>query len=123
MEAVAVDDKIENSTVQGYRGIHVIVVVSVFFQEILYENIKVEIQLRTAFQNAWSMKTHELTYKKENSDIEEIQSTMRELSEVLYEADKIENQNYRDACRRRGDKTYWSTDGLRYTSNNTKVYK
>ena len=35
----------------------------------------------------------------------------------------IENQNYRDACRRRGDKTYWSTDGLRYTSNNTKVYK
>lgn len=35
----------------------------------------------------------------------------------------IENQNYREACRRRGDKTYWSTDGLRYTSNNTKVYK
>ena len=89
LEVVDVDDKIENSTVQGYRGIHVIVVVSVFFQEILYEKIKVEIQLRTAFQNAWSMKTHELTYKKENSDIEEIQSTMRELSEVLYEADKI----------------------------------
>lgn len=35
----------------------------------------------------------------------------------------IENQNYRETCRRRGDKTYWSTDGLRYTSNNTKVYK
>lgn len=35
----------------------------------------------------------------------------------------IENQNYREACRRRGDKTYWSTDGLRYTSDNIKVYK
>ena len=37
--------------------------------------------------------------------------------------EEIENQNYREQCRRRGDKTYWSTDGLRYTSNNQKVYK
>ena len=33
----------------------------------------------------------------------------------------IGNQNYRDECRRRGDKTYWSTDGLRYTDTNRKV--
>lgn len=37
--------------------------------------------------------------------------------------EEIENQNYREACRRRGDKTYWSTDGLRYTGSNQKVYK
>ena len=37
--------------------------------------------------------------------------------------EEIENQNYREQCRRRGDKTYWSTDGLRYTSDNRKVYK
>ena len=37
--------------------------------------------------------------------------------------EEMENQNYREQCRRRGDKTYWSTDGLRYTSNNQKVYK
>ena len=37
--------------------------------------------------------------------------------------EEMENQSYRESCRRRGDKTYWSTDGLRYTSNNTKVYK
>ena len=35
----------------------------------------------------------------------------------------IENQNYREQCRRRGDKTYWSTDGLRYTDTNQKVHK
>lgn len=35
----------------------------------------------------------------------------------------IENQNYREQCRRRGDKTYWSNTGLRYTSNDEKVYK
>ena len=32
----------------------------------------------------------------------------------------IENQNYRDVCRRRGDKTYWSKVGLRYTDTNKK---
>ena len=37
--------------------------------------------------------------------------------------EEIENQSYRDECRRRGYDTYWSTDGLRYTNNNTKVYK
>ena len=25
--------------------------------------------------------------------------------------------------KRRGDKTYWSTDGLRYTGSNQKVYR
>ena len=34
-----------------------------------------------------------------------------------------ENSDYREKCRRRGDKTYWSTDGLRYTDTNQKVYK
>ncbi len=37
--------------------------------------------------------------------------------------EELENQSYREQCRRRGDKTYWSTDGLRYTGNNQKVYK
>lgn len=32
----------------------------------------------------------------------------------------IEDANYRDECRRRGDKTYWSKDGLRYTDTNNK---
>ena len=34
--------------------------------------------------------------------------------------EEMENQAYRDECRRRGDKTYWSTDGLRYTDTNKK---
>ena len=37
--------------------------------------------------------------------------------------EEMENQNYREQCRRRGDKTYWSTDGLRYTDTNQKVHK
>lgn len=35
----------------------------------------------------------------------------------------IDNQNYREQCRRRGDSTYWSNTGLRYTNTDKKVYK
>jgi hypothetical protein len=37
--------------------------------------------------------------------------------------EEIGNQNYREQCRQRGYKTYWSTDGLRHTDTNQKVYK
>ena len=37
--------------------------------------------------------------------------------------EEMENQSYREECRRRGWDTYWSTDGLRRTSDNKKVYK
>lgn len=37
--------------------------------------------------------------------------------------ESIENEQYRQSCLKRGDKTYWSTTGLRYTSNDQKVYK
>lgn len=89
LKIVDIDDKIESSSPQGYRGIHVIISVDIFFQDKLYENIKVETQLRTAFQNAWSTKTHVLTYKQDNLNVAEVESVMKELSEVLYEADKV----------------------------------
>ena len=34
--------------------------------------------------------------------------------------ESIENEQYRQECLRRGEKTYWSNDGLRYTDTNTK---
>ena len=37
--------------------------------------------------------------------------------------EEMENQAYREECRRRGWDTYWSTDGLRRGDNNKKVYK
>ena len=37
--------------------------------------------------------------------------------------ESIENEQYRQECYRRGDTTYWSTTGCRYTHNNAKVYR
>ena len=32
-----------------------------------------------------------------------------------------ENEKYRQECLRKGQKTYWSNTGIRYTSDNKKV--
>ena len=82
------EDKIEKPTQEGYRGIHIIVLTKVYYQGKIYDNIKVEIQLRTSFQNAWSMKTHQLTYKKDTVESNSIKNVMKELSDVLKEADE-----------------------------------
>lgn len=88
IKVVEIDDKIDNPTIEGYRGIHVIVEVEVFYNNLLYENVKVEIQLRSSFQNGWAMKTHNLTYKRENVLSKEIANQMKLLSDSLFEADK-----------------------------------
>lgn len=88
MKIIQIEDKIKTPTNEGYRGIHIIVVVEIFYGGKLYNDVKVEIQLRTSFQNAWAMKTHNLTYKKEAQLSNSVLSQMKELSEYLYNADK-----------------------------------
>lgn len=87
-----IEDKIENPSEAGYRGMHIIVTTDVYYHGALYENIKVEVQLRTAFQNAWSMKTHQLTYKRESTIPEEISNAMRAMSDALNNADNVAQQ-------------------------------
>lgn len=84
---IEIDDKIKKPTQEGYRGIHVIVEVDVYYNKQLYKNVMVEIQLRTSFQNGWAMKTHELTYKRKSDLSKEISNQMKTLSDSLYEAD------------------------------------
>lgn len=87
IRVIEIDDKIEKPTQEGYRGIHVIVEVDVYYNKQLYKDVKVEIQLRTSFQNGWAMKTHELTYKRKSDLSKEISNQMKILSDSLYEAD------------------------------------
>lgn len=87
IRVIEIDDKIDKPTQEGYRGIHVIVEVDVYYNKQLSKDVKVEIQLRTSFQNGWAMKTHELTYKRKGDLTKEISGQMKILSNSLYEAD------------------------------------
>ena len=95
---ISVEDKIAAPSPSGYRGIHIIVATDVYFQGSLHKDVKVEIQLRTAFQNAWSMKTHQLTYKREADIPDDISDTMCMMSDALNEADKAA-QRIKDSLR------------------------
>lgn len=94
-----IEDKIKNPAESGYRGIHIIATTDVYYQGSIYENVKVEIQIRTAFQNAWSMKTHQLTYKRETDIPNDISETIRKMSDSLNEADNSA-QLIRDTLRK-----------------------
>lgn len=83
-----IEDKIKEPIKTGYRGIHIILSTNVYYKQTLYKGIKIEIQVRTSFQNTWSMKTHKLTYKNEDNIPKEMLETMKELSDVLHSADE-----------------------------------
>ncbi|KZL91315.1 GTP pyrophosphokinase YwaC [Clostridium magnum DSM 2767] len=92
MKIIQSEDKIQSPSIEGYRGIHIIAVTDIYYRNTLYKDIKVEIQIRTSFQNTWSMKTHQLTYKR-NKDLQpEIIEIMCELSNTLNNADIISQE-------------------------------
>ena len=95
IKIVEIDDKIKTPTEEGYRGIHVIVEVDVYYNKELHNDVKVEIQLRTSFQNGWAMKTHNLTYKRKTNLAQDIAKHMKLLSDTIYEAD-VKAQELRD---------------------------
>ena len=62
LEIVTVKDYIANPKPNGYRSLHVIVRIPVFFMD-KKESIPVEIQLRTLAMDFWASLEHDLKYK------------------------------------------------------------
>lgn len=82
-----IDDKILNPTAEGYRGLHITFIVSIYYKG-EYKEVPVETQIRTAYGNSWAMKTHNLTYKKTSDIPDSLLKQMVLLSDFLYTADK-----------------------------------
>lgn len=88
LRVVERENKIEQAGYAGYRGYHLTVQV---VDPILEENgdyPRCEIQVRTAYQDSWSTKAHELTYKQENDVPQHLLSLVELLSDQLFTADK-----------------------------------
>jgi ppGpp synthetase/RelA/SpoT-type nucleotidyltranferase len=71
----------------GYRALHTIVRVRTSFGE-----AKCEVQIRTALQDAWAIKSHALVYKLQKTDLERLPLPLRNLlvyqSDLLYTLDQ-----------------------------------
>ncbi|MEA2232332.1 MAG: pyrophosphokinae [Solirubrobacteraceae bacterium] len=86
VDEATVEDYIASPSTTGYRAIHLEVVVDVPV-DMEFVGVPVEIQIRSALQEAWGHYTHDDFYHAEHTP-ELVAQLMRELSDLLYWADR-----------------------------------
>lgn len=84
---VATKDYIRCPKPNGYRSYHMIVDVPVFFAE-AKEYVRVEIQIRTVAMDFWASLEHEIKYKKEVCDGENIVRELKDCADSIAETDR-----------------------------------
>lgn len=81
-------DYIKNPKPNGYRSLHLIVIVPIFLPK-EKQYVKVEIQLRTIAMDFWAALEHQLKYKKTYAFTEDMQ---KELYECAAESAKLDER-------------------------------
>lgn len=83
---LAVKDYIKHPKENGYRSYHIIVSIPVFFAN-RKEDIKVEVQFRTIAMDFWASLEHEMKYKKNIDNANEIISELKRCADVIASTD------------------------------------
>lgn len=78
VELLTRKDYISNPKPNGYRSLHLIVKIPVFFAETTRE-VKVEVQIRTISMDFWATLEHQMRYKK--TELDEAHNIIEELKE------------------------------------------
>lgn len=86
IELIKRKDYIKNPKMNGYRSLHLIVEVPVFFSD-HKEQIRVEVQIRTIAMDFWASLEHQLKYKKDVVDAESIIYELRSCADVINRTD------------------------------------
>ena len=86
MAGKPVKDYIKNPKPNGYRSLHLIVEIPVFFSK-GKQLMRVEVQIRTIAMDFWASLDHQLRYKKDVPDSEKIMEELKECADVIAETD------------------------------------
>lgn len=86
IELIKRKDYIKNPKTNGYRSLHLIIEVPVFFSE-CKEHIRVEVQIRTIAMDFWASLEHQLKYKKDVADADNIMYELRSCADVINRTD------------------------------------
>lgn len=84
---IEVKDYIKNPKPNGYRSLHLIVEIPVFFSD-SKTFLRVEVQIRTIAMDFWASLEHDLKYKKEIPDVEIIQEQLKECADTIADTDR-----------------------------------
>lgn len=87
VEVLRIKDYIENPKENGYRSLHLIVMVDVFFSE-EKRKVPIEIQFRTIAMNFWASTEHQLRYKKEREFTADMHKQLRRCADLMARADR-----------------------------------
>lgn len=79
-------DYIKNPKDNGYRSFHLILEVPVYFSD-HKENLRVEVQIRTIAMDFWASLEHQVKYKKNVKDAENIVYELRACADVINRTD------------------------------------
>ncbi len=99
---IEVKDYIRNPKPNGYRSHHMIIEVPIFLSD-RKQPMRVEVQLRTIAMDFWSSLEHQLKYKRDIPNAEDIVGELRDCADVIAKTDaqmqKIKNRIYLDEVR------------------------
>ena len=80
-------DYIANPKPNGYRSLHLIVTIPVFFMDEM-RDMKVEVQIRTIAMDFWASLEHQLKYKQEIDNQQDIVTQLKECADVISATDE-----------------------------------
>ena len=94
VDIIKTKDYIKKPKKNGYRSLHLILEVPVFFSN-GKEKVRVEVQIRTIAMDFWASLEHSVKYKKNVRDAEDIVYELRACADVINRTD-IHMQSIRD---------------------------
>lgn len=88
LEVITIKDYIANPKPNGYRSLHLIVKIPVFFLD-GRQNVPIEIQIRTIAMDFWASLEHDLKYKRVHA-VEgiNVDPELKECSEIIEEVER-----------------------------------
>ncbi len=87
IELIRTRDFIKNPKPNGYRSLHLIVTVPVFFSD-RTEIVKVEVQIRTIAMDFWASLEHELSYKLIDGKTDDVLNELKDCADVITDTDR-----------------------------------
>ena len=95
IEVLEVKDYIKNPKPNGYRSLHLIVVVPIFLSEKTLP-MRVEVQIRTIAMDFWASLEHQVKYKKGVPNAERISAELKDCAESISENDRKMQEIYHE---------------------------
>ncbi|WP_155998532.1 GTP pyrophosphokinase [Lachnoclostridium phytofermentans] len=84
---VRVKDYIKEPKESGYRSLHIIIEIPVFFSD-KKQPLKVEVQIRTIAMDFWASLEHQLRYKRNYGNENALEDSLRECADVISDTDR-----------------------------------